>query len=179
VHFDSLLRGGFIDELVKIAGWARKGSVPIRAGTVIDKHNKGTLLLRGLKKEKAAKLVKEGAAFVPRRAHHEGTLDIPMRFAQHHEPLSEFERAFQQYLGEHQVKISQLYMPAVPFSVGEPSVPQPRSAIRRKRGDVPSKEDMDAIPKREDGRESATTVQGLGQHTTGIGTSLTPTGEHS
>jgi hypothetical protein len=63
--------------------------------------------------------------------------------------------------------------------VGEPSVPQPRSAIRRKRGDVPSKEDMDAIPKREDGRESATTVQGLGQHTTGIGTSLTPTGEHS
>ena len=46
----------------------------------------------------------------------------------------------------------------VPFSVG-PSMGSAAKPPRRK-GDVPSREDMDALPKREDSRDFATTVPG-------------------
>lgn len=174
----SSLRRGFLDELEKIGGWARKGSVPIHAQTVIDKHNKGKLLLRSLKKVKDAKMVKEGEVpREPRRQHFEGTIDIPMRMTRDFVPVTALERALARFMGEE--KQAQFYAPAIPFSAGEPNIPMPLSAAKKKRGDVPSKEDMDAIPKREDGRESATTVHSPSQSGSNISVSLSPTGEHT
>lgn len=174
----SSLRRGFLDELEKIGGWSRKGSVPIHAQTVIDKHNQDTLRLRGHKREKDAKMVKEGEVpRVPRREHFEGTISIPMQMTRDFEPLTDLERALARLMsGEKQ---AQFYAPAIPFSAGEPNIPMPLSAARKKKGDVPSKEDMDAIPKREDGRESATTVHSPSQSGSNISVSLSPTGEHT
>lgn len=55
---------------------------------------------------------------------------------------------------------------SVPFSTG-PSDPA-EARVPKKKGDVPSEEDFDA-PKREDTRESATTVTGIGQSFNNIG----------
>lgn len=157
MNYLQTLQSGFEDELEKIAGgWLRSGSVPIRVHNLIKRHNKGNLKLKGVKKFKGATIVKEADVQVVGRQHHELTLDIPMKY-----------------------KGAQFYAPAVPFSVGEPSIPRPPFIVKRKKGDAPSKEDMDALPRREDGRESATVVHGLGQQSSNIGTSLTPTGEHS
>ncbi|WP_394831809.1 hypothetical protein LVJ94_35365 [Pendulispora rubella] len=63
----------------------------------------------------------------------------------------------------------------VPFAKG-PADPSEARAPKRK-GDVPSKEDMDA-PNRRDAREAATTVHGLGQTFGNIGAWNSPT-EHA
>jgi hypothetical protein len=181
VDYLSSLRAGFLDELEKIAGWSRKGAVPIHAQTVIDNHNKGKLHLRPHKREKDAKMVKsaEEVRRVPRREHLEGTIDIPMRMTRDFQPVTDLERALARYMAPEHQKHAQFYSPALPFSAGEPNIPMPLSAARRRRGDAPSKEDMDAIPKREDGKESATTIHSQSQSGSNIGVSLSPTGEHS
>ncbi len=142
----------FTDELEKISGWFRSGKKPVGAAKLIGAHK-----MKAKGKFKKALLVKEGSIRVERvgRQHHEMELNIPMLR-----------------------KMSQFYAPSQPFTAGSLAIDNAALAKKRK-GDVPSKEDMNALPKREDGRESATTVYGLGQQTSNIGTSLTPTGEHN
>jgi hypothetical protein len=176
VDYLESLRTGFLDELEKISGWARKGSVPIHAQTVIDHHNKGKLLLRSLRKTKDAKKMKEASVLrEPRRQHFEGSIEIPMRMREEFHPTSELERVLAGFMQ----KRAQFYSQAVPYSEGEPNIPMPLSAARKKRGDVPSKEDMDALPKREDGRENATTLNSPSQGGSNISVAVSPTGEHS
>jgi hypothetical protein len=73
-------------------------------------------------------------------------------------------------------KHGQFYAPAQPFSTG-PADPAEARRPKKKKGDVPSKEDGDVVH-RADQRDSATTVTGLGQSSTNIGAVNHPA-EHS
>jgi hypothetical protein len=170
---DSAVLQAFVDELEKIGGgWVQNKLHAIRAHNLVKRLNKGTLRL---KKNKKFRTVKTAEVRRTGREHREGTLHIPMNTKQR-TLTSPFQQLYEQLLSG---KTAQFYGPAVPFSAGEASIPRPLSSAKRKKGDVPSAEDMDALPRREDGRESATTVHGLGQQSSNIGVTCTPTGEHS
>lgn len=72
-------------------------------------------------------------------------------------------------------KKGQFYGPSQPVSVGPADPGEARRP--KKKGDVPSREDTDVV-QRQDQRESATTVHGLGHSSTNIGAVNHPA-EHS
>lgn len=145
------LRAAFLDELDKIAvahgrmtvSKTRSGRRSISVGTMLKKEKEGELYKTTGDANKIAARLPDGSGF------------------------------FTATVGKKKEKSSQFYGQSVPFSVGVGQPMGPEARKPRKKGDVPSREDMDELPKWEDRRGSAATVPGTGTTIGEVGVSNT------
>lgn len=158
---------GFVDELEKIAAsdkWTvakgRTGTRPISVDNLLKKHKDGTLY----KEADAAGNPQDvrgdsgddpGAAKMPHRQGEVPTKEVGI-------PVT---------AKTGQIQGANTQTPA--FTSGEDPFAFSEAKRPRKKGEVPSKDDGNVVD-RYDQRESATTVHGLGQNSSGIGAFNTP-----
>ena len=178
MDFSQILLAGFLDETAKIAAAHGRAHVKVRAGRrPISVH-------KLLEKEKGGNLYKKadsqgspqdvrgsgaddpGAASPPRRPG-----DVSTRG-----PTTDMSQKTGSAFADEFLKIA--LVPGAntqtpPFPTAEEPYLNAEAKKPRKKGDVPSKEDENVVD-RFDGRGSATTVTGLGQHSTGIGAFNSP-----
>lgn len=157
---------GFVDELEKIGSShgrmqipkERKGRRSMTVSTLLKKEKDGTLYKAGdaagnPQPVRGGSSDEMGAATLPKRPG-----DVPTRG---------------QMILSREKMGSTPYPDVTPFPMGETPPPAPRSP--KKKGDVPTLDDLNAVD-RYDGRGEATTITGLAQRASDVGIS---NGEHS
>jgi hypothetical protein len=171
---DALTAAAFLDELQKIAfadshmelTKSREGRRPISVDKLLDKDKRGELYKaadsQGNPQDTAAGSVDDPGAAKAKKSPGDTATRGEMI------PLEQKYGALQG---------SVFAEGASPVPVGESPNMNPEAKKPRKKGDVPSMDDVNAVD-RYDQRENATTVTGLGQNSSGIGAFNQP-GEHA
>jgi hypothetical protein len=168
------MSAAFLDELAKIAfadshmdiPKSREGRRPISVDKLLDKDKKGELYKaadsQGNPQDTAAGSVDDPGAAKSRKF----PGDVPTKGS-----VIPLEQKYGMVQG------AVFSEGPSPIPTGEAPHETPEAKKPRKKGDVPSKDDSNVID-RYDARDSATTVTGLGQSSSGIGSQNQP-GEHA